>query len=103
VSVYCHRALKYVGAYLAVLGGADAVLFGGGVGENAPAVREKILAGMEWAGILLDPESNRAAAGTQARISVPKSSVEVWVVPVDEATVIAEDAAALLGNLPAAV
>jgi len=102
VSVYCHRALKYVGAYLAVLGGVDAVLFGGGVGENAPVVREKILTGMEWAGILLDPESNRAV-GKQVRISSPKSSVEVWVVPVDEATVIAEDAAALLGDLPAAV
>jgi len=102
VSVYCRRALKYVGAYLAVLGGADAVLFGGGVGENAPAVREKILAGMEWAGILLDPESNRATAGKQVRISTRKSSVEIWVIPVDEATVIAEDAATVLGEIPAA-
>ena len=52
VELYCYRAHKYIGAYLAVLGGADAILFGGGVGEHAPEIRECILAGLEWAGIV---------------------------------------------------
>jgi acetate kinase len=96
VDLYCYRARKYVGAYLAVLGGADAVLFGGGVGEHAPAVREQILAGMEWAGIALDAQANRAAAGTEACISRSDSRVQVWVIPVDEAAVLAEEAVAVV-------
>ena len=51
VDLYCYRVRKYVGAYLAVLGGAEAIVFGGGVGENVPEVREKILTGMGWCGI----------------------------------------------------
>ena len=97
VALYCYRVRKYVGAYLAVLGGADAVLFGGGVGENAWQVRERILAGMEWAGIALDAKANRAAAGTQARVSGPHSPVAVWVMPVDEARILAEEASRLEG------
>jgi len=54
VEIYCYRARKYLGAYLAVLGGANAVIFGGGVGENLPAIRERILSGMEWCGIVRD-------------------------------------------------
>lgn len=98
IDMYCRRARKYVGAYLAVLGGADAILFGGGVGENAPTIRARILADMEWAGIALDRERN-AAAGTEAQISRADSRVQIWVVPVDEATVLAEEALAIL-SLP---
>jgi acetate kinase len=96
VELYCYRARKYLGAYLAVLGGADAVLFGGGVGEHAASVRERILTGLEWCGIALDAEANRAATGQEARISAPESRTEVWVLPVDEATILAQEAAALL-------
>lgn len=96
VEMYCHRARKYLGAYLAVLGSAEAILFGGGVGENAPVVREKILAGMEWAGIGLDAEANRAAVATEACISRPRSRVEVRVIPVDEAAILAQEAVAAM-------
>ena len=96
VEMYCHRARKYLGAYLAVLGGAEAILFGGGVGENAPFVRAKILANMEWAGVTLDAQANRAAVGTEARISRPESRTEIWVIPVDEATILAEEALAVM-------
>lgn len=95
IDMYCRRARKYVGAYLAVLGGADAILFGGGVGENAPAIRARILADMQWAGIALDEKRN-AAVGTEARISRADSPVQVWVVPVDEATILAEEALGIL-------
>ncbi|MHB0926316.1 MAG: acetate/propionate family kinase [Gallionellaceae bacterium] len=96
VELYCYRAHKYVGAYLAVLGGADAILFGGGVGEHAPEIRERILAGMEWAGIVLDRGRNHAAVGAKARISRDDSPVAIWAIPVDEAQLLAEAAAGLL-------
>jgi acetate kinase len=84
VELYCYRARKYLGAYLAVLGGCDGIAFGGGVGEHVAAVRARILSGLEWAGIELDPAANQAARGSEARISGGRSRVSVWVVPVDE-------------------
>lgn len=84
VELYCYRARKYLGAYLAVLGGCDGIAFGGGVGEHVSAVRARILAGLEWAGIELDPAANQAARGSETRISGGRSRVSVWVVPVDE-------------------
>jgi acetate kinase len=96
IDVYCYRARKYIGAYLAVLGGADGLLFGGGVGENAWRVRESILAGLEWAGIALDRDLNRAAVGggTATRIDgrISEAGCAVWVVPVDEAEILAREA-----------
>ncbi|MFZ5875455.1 MAG: acetate/propionate family kinase [Nitrospirota bacterium] len=96
VDLYCYRARKYLGGNLAALGGADAVLFGGGVGENAPQIREAIVANMEWAGVALDAQVNSAAAGTEACISRSDSRVQVWVIPVDEAAILAEEAVALV-------
>ncbi len=84
VELYCYRARKYLGAYLAVLGGCDGITFGGGVGEHAPDVRGRILAGLEWAGIELDPAANQAARGSESRISAAGSRVSVRVIPVDE-------------------
>ena len=85
VDVYCYRARKYVGAYLAALGSADAVLFGGGVGEHAPVVRARILDGLEALGIVLDVRRNDEARGSEACVSARASPVEIWVIPVDEA------------------
>ncbi len=96
LDMYCYRARKYIGAYLAVLGGADAILFGGGVGENAAPVRARILAGMEWAGIRLDQEANAATRASENRISRADSRVEAWVCPVDEAQVMAQEAMAAM-------
>jgi len=98
VALYCYRARKYVGSYLAVLGGADAILFGGGVGENAPEIRARILEGMTWAGIGLDTERNRRAAGTRAALHAPDSGTEIHVIPVDEAAILAETAIALMAT-----
>jgi len=95
VDVYCYRARKYVGAYLAVLGGADAILFGGGVGEQAPEVRAQIFSGLEGLGIVLDADANRAAIGAEMGISARGSAVAVWVVPVDEAVILAQAALAV--------
>jgi acetate kinase len=89
IELYVYRARRYLGAFLAVLGGCDAVAFGGGVGENAPAIRAAILRDFTWAGIELDPAGGRGdddEGGGLRCISAPTSAVSVWVVPVDEAT-----------------
>ena len=91
LDVFCHRVRKYVGAYLATLGGADALLFTGGIGEHAPAIRERICAGMTWCGLTLDPEDNARAVGRAGRISADGARIEVWVIPTDEERVIALD------------
>jgi acetate kinase len=96
VELYCYRAMKYIGAYLNVLGGADAVVFGGGVGENAPVVRERILEGMQWCGIHVDVEANNDTVGKEGRVSQRKSGSEVWVVQVDEASILAREAIAVM-------
>lgn len=96
VEMFCYRARKYVGAYLAALDGAQAVVFTGGIGENSPGVRGRILAGMEWCGLKLDDWRNREATGREAEISDPRSRVRVLVIPADEEMVIARETASLV-------
>ena len=91
---YVHRIRRYVGAYLAVLGGADAIVFTAGVGENAAPVRQAVLDGFEWAGIRLDAERN-ATRGTTI-VSADDSPVAVLVIPTNEELEIARQAAALV-------
>jgi acetate kinase len=91
VTMFCYRVKKYIGAYLAVLGGADALLFGGGIGENAPQVRERICSGMKWCGVILDQERNTKAVGREAWISADRSQIGIQVIPVDEARLMARD------------
>jgi len=96
IDLYCYRARKYIGGYMAVLGGVDAVLFGGGVGENAPEIRARVLAGLEWAGLEIDMARNEAAIGREEHISRDGHPVGIWVIPVDEARVLADAAVAVL-------
>ncbi len=95
LEVYCHRIRKYVGAYYAVLGRVDAVVFTGGVGEHSAQVRARSLAGLERLGITVDPEANRAADGLTT-ISHEGAEVAVLVVPTDEEQEIARQTVALL-------
>ena len=94
LDVYCHRITRYLGSCLAVLGGADAILFGGGVGENVPVIRARVLATLGFAGITIDPDLNNRSRGTDAMLSVPEAPVQVWVFSVDEARVMARAALA---------
>lgn len=95
IDLFCYRVRKYLGAYLAVLGGADAVVFGGGIGENAPEIRERICRNMEWCGLELNRDLNRAAVGLApgraAKISVDGSRLAAYVVAADEETWIARE------------
>jgi acetate kinase len=96
VELYCYRARKYIGAYMAALGGADGIVFGGGTGENAPRIRAKILENMQWCGAALDPGLNSDTIGREGRISASAGRVDVWVVPVREGEILAEEAVAVL-------
>ncbi|HJU29261.1 MAG TPA: acetate kinase, partial [Candidatus Binataceae bacterium] len=98
IEMFCYRARKYIGAYMAALGRVDAVVFGGGIGEHADTVRARICAGMQRMGIAIDAEANRAANGRETRISAADSLVQLWVVPLDEELYIARAAARLIGN-----
>lgn len=89
IAAFCHRAVKYCGAYAAVLGGVDAVLFGGGIGENAPAIRVRICAGLAWLGLKLDARANESSVGVEGTISLPGSAIDVRVLPVREEAAIA--------------
>jgi acetate kinase len=97
LEMFCARVRKQIGAYLATLGGADAVVFGGGIGENASQIRERVLAGMGWCGLHLDPLRNAGAVGVEARISTNDSKTHAYVVSVDEEVEIAGETARLLG------
>ena len=95
IDVFCYRARKYLGGYLAALGGADAVVFSGGIGENSPLVREKICAGMEWCGLNLDIRLNATAPQYDWRISAEDAKIKAYVVHTDEEGIIARETARL--------
>lgn len=91
VEIFCYRARKYIGAYLAAIGGADAVVFTGGIGENSPDVRARICAGMEWAGLHLDGAKNEQTVGREGMISTQDSKLLAYAIPTDEELLIARD------------
>jgi acetate kinase len=97
IEVFCYRARKYVGAYLAALGGADAIVFTGGIGENSHDVRAAILEGFAWFGLELDAGANAETTGGRAgAITRAGSRLEAWVIPTDEELLIARDTARLV-------
>lgn len=98
LELYGYRLRKYIGAYLNVLGGAEAIVFGGGVGEHSNEIRARVLKDMQWCGIELDRKSNDASIGTEACISTPHSRSEVWVIPVREELMVARAAGMLCEN-----
>jgi acetate kinase len=91
VEVFCYRARKYLGAYLAALGGAAAVVFTGGIGEHQPEVRARICAGMAWCGLVLDHEQNAKVLGVEGDIGAATSIIRAFVIPTDEEAIIARD------------
>ena len=91
IGVFCYRVRKYIGAYYAVLNGADAVIFTGGIGENAPLVRAGCCESLEALGIRLDAEKNERASGREMEISAGGARTAVWVIPTNEELLIARD------------
>lgn len=89
--VYAYRIRKYIGAYLATLGGADAIVFTGGVGEKDSTMRKRILKGLEGLGICLDKHRNRVTKGYEAKISTQNSPIKLFVIPTNEELLIAKE------------
>ena len=91
-----YQIKKYIGSYAAAMNGLDAVLFTGGIGENAWEVREGVCKDMEFFGIKIDTEKNKSTRGELIKISTPDSKVEVWIVPTNEQLLIARDTLAMI-------
>jgi acetate kinase len=87
---FAYRCRKYIGAYAAALGGVDGIAFAGGVGEHSPAMRARILRGLEFLGITLDTQRNLSATG-QSSAAIGAGGVSVWVIPTDEERQVAEE------------
>jgi acetate kinase len=100
IEVFSYRARKYVGAFLACMDGADAVVFTGGIGENSADIRERICSGMEWAGLKVDKSKNEQAVGTEAQISTDDSKLKAYVIPTDEELLIAQDTVRCIAGEP---
>lgn len=97
MDMYEYRILKYIGAYTAVLGGTDIIVFTAGVGENSPELRESVCEKLGFMGVTLDKEANRSR-GKEVVISGKDSKVKVVVIPTDEELVIAQDTAMIVGK-----
>jgi acetate kinase len=92
IELFCYRIRKYVGAYMAVLGGADAIVFAGGIGENAAPVRTRVCQELEWLGLDLSAARNaEMTGGREGLISTDASRLQAWVIPTDEELLIARD------------
>jgi acetate kinase len=92
IEMFCYRARKYIGAYSAVLGGVDAILFGGGIGEHAPQVRERILRGLDFLGVSLERRRNLQAVEGEHALHDVVGTVQLWTIPVDEGTQLVREA-----------
>ncbi len=99
LDIYCYRLKKYIGAYTAAMGGLDAIVFTGGIGENSPLVRKKSLEGMEYMGIAVDEENNKRKIGKEGIISADSSKIKIMVIPTNEELVIARDTKRIVENM----
>lgn len=96
VDVFCYRIRRCLGTYTAVMNGLDAVLFTGGIGENAAPVRARTCMGLDALGIVLDEDRNQGVAGDEADIAARESRVRILVVPTNEELMIVRDTVACL-------
>jgi acetate kinase len=91
MDMFSYRVVKAVGAYLAALGGADAIVFGGGIGENTPLVRERVCMSLRWCGLEIDPEKNRTLIELEGKLSTTGSTLQALVVLTEEGLQVAHE------------
>ena len=96
--MYAHQITKFVGSYVAAMGGTDAIVFTGGIGENAGEYRTKVCEKLAFMGVKIDAEKNKIR-GEEVEISTPDSAVKVYVIPTNEELVIARDTKEIVDNL----
>jgi acetate kinase len=94
IDIFAYKVKKYIGGYVAAMGGVDAIVFTAGLGENSPAIRDKICNGFEYLGTRIDAERNQMRGKAQ-EISVRRSPVKIFVIPTNEELVIARDTATI--------
>ncbi|WP_339612915.1 acetate/propionate family kinase [uncultured Rubinisphaera sp.] len=95
LDVYVANIRHYIGAYMAVLEGIDALVFTGGIGENSQYIRQHVCAGFDWAGLKLDESKNQAANG-EGSLAAAESKVQIWIVPTNEELVVARQTESLI-------
>jgi acetate kinase len=101
IDIFCMRVKKYIGAYLAELGGSEAIIFTGGIGENSPLIRARICQGLQWLGLDIDREKNEAiSGGKEGLISTADSRLKAYVFPTNEELLIARDTVRCVRNVP---
>ncbi len=101
IEMFCQRVRHYIGAYYAELGGADAVVFSGGIGENAVDIRHRIAEGLEAIGLVIDEQRNaKAVSGAIAEISGPEARLKAYVIPTNEELLIARDTCRVVVGVP---
>jgi acetate kinase len=101
IEIFCRRVRRYIGAYLAEMGRCHAVVFAGGIGENAPAVRRRICSGLGGLGLVIDDGRNEAIAdGEEGKITTDESTLDAYVIPTNEELLIARDAFRVLADMP---
>ena len=91
-NVYVNRIVEVVSGYYGLMGGADAIVFAGGIGENDCAMRQRICDGLSAFGVVVKPEDNDGVRGVEKLLSAPESKMQVWLLPTNEELVIARDA-----------
>lgn len=91
MEMFCYRVVKAVGANLAALGGAEAIVFGGGIAENNTLLRERMGGALRWCGLEMDPEACTAVIDREGRLSSANSAIQAWVIPVEEGMQIAHE------------
>ncbi len=100
IEIFCYRARKYIGAYLAAMGGADGIVFTGGIGENSPQIRAGICQNLEWAGLKIDEARNEQMVGREGLISTDDSRLLAYAIPTDEELLIARDTVRVILGQP---
>ena len=101
IEIFCYRARKYIGSYLAAMDGAEAIVFTGGIGENSAEIRARICSGLAWSGVELDAELNADhGVDSGGRISTSKSRIAVFVIPTNEELLIARDTVRVINAVP---
>jgi acetate kinase len=101
IDIFCQRVKFYLGAYMAQMNGADAVVLTGGIGENSPEIRERICRDMDVLGITLDKKKNKVTVGRkEGDVSAEKAKVRVWVIPTNEELLIARDTVRCVKDAP---
>ena len=97
VNMYSHQITKFVGGYIACMGGADAIVFTGGIGENSAYYRAKVCENLAYMGVKIDLEKNKIR-GEEVEISTPDSTIKVYIIPTNEELMIAKDTLAIVSR-----